>query len=373
MHQLVYLLLLSLFLSTKAYSEHFSLEEKVGQLFFGFIYGEELSPQIEEFLKETSIGNIIYYRWANGLHSPEQVRRLSSQITSFLKIPAFIAVDQEGGRVARLKEGFRAFTSNAVLGALNDSSYVELASQSVAKELKEVGINVNLAPVVDVNSNPSNPVIADRSYSPDPLVVAAMAGAFLRGHRKEGVLTVLKHFPGHGDTQKNSHRSLPVVDKTRAELEQTELRPFNALVSSADMIMTAHILLPALDPNCCATFSSKILEELLKKEWNYQGLVLSDSLVMRASSPNQRTLEEAIESVSQAAIAAFNAGCDCLLLGALEWADFKTTPADNIEMQRRVLKKFSQAVKNGQVSPAKLDQSFQKIVHRKKSIKEISL
>jgi beta-N-acetylhexosaminidase len=350
-----------------------SLEEKVGQLFFGFIYGESLDESSKAFLQRTHLGNIVYYRWANGLTSPDQVRALSDQLADAISVaPPIIAVDQEGGRVCRLMHGFTAFNTNSDLGALCDASIVYKAGATIARELKECGINMNFAPVVDVNSNPSNPVIGNRSYHSDPAVVVAMARQFMSGHKQAGVLTALKHFPGHGDTNLNSHYSLPVISKSLEQLEQTELVPFRALAGQADMIMTAHIMVPALDPNAPATFSVPILTDLLRGQWGFQGLVISDSLVMRAAAPNQASFEEAVASVSRASINAFNAGCDCLILGALEWADFTATPEQNLLLIERVITSFTEAVRAGHIDLDRVESSSNHVMSIKRIPQSVS-
>ncbi|MDP1835082.1 MAG: beta-N-acetylhexosaminidase [Chlamydiales bacterium] len=346
-----------------------SLEEKVGQLFFGFVYGESLDESSKAFLQRTCLGNVVYYRWANALTSPAQVRALSEQLTETITVaPPIIAVDQEGGRVCRLTHGFTAFNTNSVLGALEDPSIVHNAGVTIAKELADCGINMNFAPVVDVNSNPDNPVIGSRSYHSDPDVVVAMARQFMAGHKQARILTALKHFPGHGDTNLNSHHSLPVISKSLEQLEQTELLPFKALAGQVDMIMTAHILVPALDPNSPATFSAPILTGLLRGQWGYQGIVISDSLVMRAAAPNQSNFEEAVVSVSRASISAFNAGCDCLIIGALEWADFTAPPQQNLLLIERVITSFTEAVRAGHIDLDQVEVSYNRVMSLKHNI-----
>lgn len=342
-----------------------NLEEKVGQIFLGFFHGEAINASTKDFLQRTHLGNVVYYQWANGLTSPEQVAALSDQLQQMMPIRPFIAIDQEGGRVARLRSGFTHFESNLAMASFEDPSLVYLNAKQMAKELAGVGITMNLAPVVDVNSNPDNPVIGDRSYSHDPKVVSNMAKQFMTAHHELGIKTVLKHFPGHGDTDRNSHYELPTVLKSREELEQVELRPFRDLATQADAIMTAHIFVPSLDPHNPATFSPAILNGLLRQEWGFKGLIISDSLVMRAIAPAQTTFEEAVQSVAQAAIKAFNAGCDCLIVGALEWGDFPTTPEQNHELLERVMNEVVKAVREGRIAESRLNESLERIFLKK--------
>lgn len=364
-HLLFYLLLtFSLCMSVDLRAEP-SLEERVGQLFFGVVYGETLDEATCAFLERTHLGNVVYFSWANGLHSPEQVRALSGQLTTAItKITGtapLIAVDQEGGRVARLTHGFTTFASNESIGCLDDPTLAFEMGVVIGQELASVGVTMNFAPVVDVNVNPNNSVIGSRSYGADPTLVTAMAAQFIAGHRQSGVATVLKHFPGHGDTNVNSHQGLPVVDKDLASLQAIELAPFRHLMHEADALMTAHLLVPALDPLHPASTSSPILTDLLRKEWGYNGVVISDSLAMRAIAPDQSSLDQAIVSVSRAAIDAFNAGCDLLLLGALEWADFHATQRDNERLMEEVITLFCNAVRSGEISSERIEASLMRI------------
>lgn len=344
--------------------------DSVGQLFVGVVYGKSLEEEQCAFLWRSRLGNVIYFTWANALESRQQVTELSWQlqqaITEITGEPPLIMVDQEGGRVARLREGFTAFNTNEVFGQLNDPQLVYQMGRTLARELRESGITVNLAPVVDVNVCPENKVIGSRSYGGDPKGVVRMASAFLRAHRQMGVGTALKHFPGHGDTRSDSHLELPVVDKPIEVLEATELAPFRALAAEADIIMTAHIYVPALDPEVPATFSSKILTGLLRQSIGFDGVIMSDSLVMRSAAPQQATFEQAVDAVTRAAKQAFLAGCDLLLLGALDWADCPISPEQNRQMQQRVIEGFSEAVRSGEIPQHRLEESLLRIKRLKK-------
>ena len=262
--------------------------------------GEEANSDAKSLIQEVKVGGIIYYNWANRLHCSKQALFLSKELQLLSKTPLLISIDQEGGRVQRLKTS--SFPSNKEGKDRAD----EIAFQ-IGTELRNVGINMNLAPVIDVNSNPSNPVIGDRAFSSDPWEVAVCGRKALSGYKKSGVIATLKHFPGHGDTSMDSHVALPVLDKSMDELEKTELIPFRELSPIADAIMTAHILVPALDPEFPVTLSKKWLD-FLRKELGFQGVIISDSLVMDG------VLEKA-GSIDEAAILAINAGCDLLIFG----------------------------------------------------------
>lgn len=359
-----------------------TIQEKIGQLFFAFVYGEELSDEAKDTIQASKVGNIIYYAWANGLTRKSQVQNLSKEIQEFLLttvgVPAIIGVDQEGGRVSRLSGEFTFFPGVAVLAATKDLRRVSESAFLMAQEMHEVGITLDFAPVVDVNSNPNNPVIGARSFSDNPDEVIRFARAMISAFHAGNVGTTLKHFPGHGDTKVDSHVGFPVVYKTKEQLRSCELKPFYALHQETDAIMSAHICVPALDPNHAATFSSAILTDLLRKEIGFKGVVVSDSLVMKGAAPHQHTFQEAAEGVAEASIQAFLAGCDCMLLGRLEWADFpeKLDSITNKRLTEYVLAKFKEAVFSGRISEERVNESVKRILLFKQKLpakKELSL
>lgn len=334
-----------LMISCFCLARELTIEEKVGQIMMCHFNGEIANEDARFLIQDLHIGGIIYYRWANVLSSPEQVKKLSASIQEIARIPLFIAIDQEGGRVTRLKEGFTIFPAAKTF---TDPNEVKKAAFIMGQEMKNVGINLNLAPVVDVDSNPLNPVIGDRSYSNDPNKVVCLARKAIEGFHEAGLMTCIKHFPGYGDVQIDPHEGLPVVNKTIEQLEETELVPFRQL-SESDAIMVAHIMMPALDKVNCTTFSKKSLD-FLKEDIGFSGLIISDSLVMNA-------LPGSIEEI---AIKAFNAGCDILLFGGklLNGSNKELTPED----LTRVHKTLVAAIKSGVISEARLNFSIQKIL-----------
>lgn len=223
------------------------------------------------------------------------------------QLAPLIAIDEEGGRVSRLPEPIPTLPSMRRLGSLDDVGLVERAAETVAKGLLSLGFNCDFAPVLDVDSNPSNPVIGDRSFSREPHRVAHFGCAFAHGLNRGGVLACGKHFPGHGDTVQDSHVELPRVERTLAELESVELLPFReAAARGIDALMTAHVVFPALDPTCPATLSRAIVTEMLRGRWGYQGLVVSDDLEMGAIRQHH--------TLQSSAIAAVRAGCNLILI-----------------------------------------------------------
>jgi beta-N-acetylhexosaminidase len=334
-----------------------SVEQKIGQLLMTNFIGQQVNDDAKRLIDEAHVGGIIYYKDSNRLKSPEQVQNISNQLQQYSPLPLFIAIDQEGGAKNRLTEGFTVFPSQHDLRKTGKLEYVESAAYMTGQQLRAVGINFILGPVVDVNVNPNNPVIGPRSFGDNPEQVACFGKAALNGYARAGILSVLKHFPGHGDVTVDSHYDLPVVDKTRAELEKVELFPFTQLAESADGIMTCHLLIPALDPVDCATVSVPILQGLLRGEMGYDGLIVSDSLMMKGVLKQCGSLEKAAER-------AILAGCDLLIIGD----NAEECTVDHII---RVHRHLVEAVKQGRISENRLDHAVARILALKSRIKQL--
>lgn len=342
--------------------ETLTLEEKVGQLLMVHFQGEEANEDARSVIQDIGVGGIIYYNWSNKLESPEQVKKLSSGLQKLalknrLGIPLFIGIDQEGGIVARLNKGFTVFPGNRALGETGNPLLAKAAAIVIGKELKAVGINMNFAPVVDVNSNPRNPVIGIRAFGEDPTLVAAFGKQALKGFKQAQIIASLKHFPGHGDTATDSHMELPVVRKSLEELKKIELFPFAKLAASADMIMTAHLLVPALDPDNCSTLSEKTLN-VLKNEIGFKGVVITDSLVMKGVLQKYQTVDET-------AIQALNAGCDILLFGGRQLIGQQVNLELTASDIKRIHYSIVTAIKSGRVSESRLNDAVEKILQLK--------
>ncbi len=359
--QLITVLLCVTF-SCFASSKEMSLEEKVGQLLMVHFNGEEVNDDARALVQKTKVGGIIYYNWSNGLHGPEQVQALSAGLQKLAEanqnpIPLLIAADQEGGVVSRLNNGFPKFPGNKAVGETSNPTFAQDVAFAMGQELQAVGINMNLAPVVDINSNPRNPVIGARSFGAHAEVVLAFGEKALSGYRQAHIIATLKHFPGHGDTTVDSHEDLPIVHKSKEELERVELFPFVRLASFSEAIMTAHILVPAFDTENCSTLSEKTLN-YLRETIGFQGVIVSDSLVMGGVLKKCGTVDEA-------AIRALKAGCDILILGGKllvgERAGFELTVSD-IE---RIHSSIVEAVKTGRISEERVNQAVEKILNLK--------
>jgi beta-N-acetylhexosaminidase len=264
-----------------------SLAEKVGQLFMVGFTGTAVTSELSDWMARFGWGGVIIF--GRNVQSPDQLLRLTQDLQAATQTrsypPLLVAVDQEGGRVARLKAPFTGFPSAATVGWTGSEQLASEVGRALAAELYAVGINMNMAPVLDVLTNPANTVIGDRAWSSDPQRVARLGAAFIRGLHAGGVLAVAKHFPGHGDTLLDSHVARPVSARPRTQLETCELLPFReAIAAGVDAIMTAHVVYPAWDAQEPATLSPAILTGVLRQDMGYQGVIISDDLGMAAVS-----------------------------------------------------------------------------------------
>lgn len=336
--------------------QHMTLEEKVGQMIMAGFYGEEPTDEARKLIQDGHVGSIILFAYSGNIRTPMQTAELTNGLQQLAKktrlgLPLCIATDQEGGVVARLTTGATEFPGNMALGATRNRDMARQAADITAKELKAIGIHMNLAPDLDVNVNPANPVIGVRSYGEKPSLVAQLGAEQIKGLQANGVLATAKHFPGHGDTDVDSHLGLPVIHKSKQELEQVELVPFKkAIATGVDAIMTAHIHVPALDPtpNLPATLSKPILTGLLRETWGYQGLIITDSMTMGGVS-------NVFGGVPEAAVKAVEAGADIILL----------TPELTTDEQLAVHQRIVRAVREGELSEARIDQSVRRILRAK--------
>jgi beta-N-acetylhexosaminidase len=267
--------------------------------------------QEERGLIEQGVGGVILFE-RNCLY-PAQIAELiaalqETAITQGPGIPLIVAIDQEHGPVARIKQGVTPFPSAWQLGQIGDPALVRKAAGICGRELALLGITMNLAPVADLLLHPENRVIGKRSFGKDPYQVGALVAAFVQGLQTQGVAACAKHFPGHGATGIDSHQKLPTIHRSRAELEQAELIPFRqAIQAGVATVMPGHLLCPALDQKQPATFSQPIIEELLRQRLGFDGVVISDDLCMGALSR--------WGGIAERGCNAFKAGVDMLLSG----------------------------------------------------------
>lgn len=291
-----------------------------GQLAIAGFAGHSIPADIRALAREFDLGGVILF--ARNVESPEQVADLAREAQSLAKeIPLWISVDQEGGRVARLRSPFTVWPPMLTLGRSGDEELAARFARALAAELRAVGVNLDYTPVLDINTNPRNPVIGDRALGEKPEDVARLGTVVIRTLQAEGIAACGKHFPGHGDTSTDSHLELPLIEHPPDRLDAVELVPFKAAIA-ADVacIMTAHILVPSLDEQHPATLSSAIVQRLLKNELGYEGLVLSDDLEMKAISSKFSTPDAAVRSLA--------AGVDVVLLcGASQEPQFAALEA----------------------------------------------
>jgi beta-N-acetylhexosaminidase len=322
-----------------------TFREQIGQLFMVGFTGTSVSNEFASFVREYRPGGVILFK--RNLETVAQILELTNSLQRLSpETPLLISIDQEGGRVSRLPKDFTIFPPCELLGLCNSQDLAYSAAATVAKELRAVGINMNMAPVLDVNSNPDNPVIGDRAFGSAPELVAELGWATISGLQDNRVVACGKHFPGHGDTATDSHKELPVVDAALHRLHEVEFPPFqHAIRAGVASLMTAHVLYKSLDAERPATLSPAVLQGLLREQWAYDGVVLTDDLEMHAIIDHF--------GIGEAAVQAFLAGCDILLI------------CKDPERERLAAQAVEAAVKEGRISQARLDHSLRRIARLK--------
>lgn len=315
--------------------------EKIGQLFMVGFLGTSVPPDLAAFIKDYKPGGVILF--SRNLESVEQIVQLTNDLQHCSpKSPLLISIDQEGGRVSRLPKGFTIFPPCELIGRCHSGELAYAAAATIAKELKAVGINMNMAPVLDVNSNPDNPVIGDRAFGSSAETVIEMGLVTAAGLHDHKVVACGKHFPGHGDTNADSHKELPVVGASRDRLETVEFPPFRrAVAAGIATLMTAHVLYKALDDQLPATLSREVMTHLLREQMGYDGVVLTDDLEMHAIVDHY--------GPGDAAVRALLAGCDMLLI------------CKEREREIAAFEAVEKAVASGAIDTARLDQSVARI------------
>jgi beta-N-acetylhexosaminidase len=282
------------------------MRRQAGQLAIAGFAGHSIPQDLRLLAREFDLGGIILF--ARNVEAPEQVADLAREGQSLAKeLPLWVSTDQEGGRVARLKSPFTIWPPMLTLGRSGDEKLAERFARALAAELRAVGISLDYTPVLDILTNRKNPVIGDRALAERAEDVAKLGTVIIRTLQEEGIAACGKHFPGHGDTSTDSHHELPIVEHSPDRLERVELVPFRAAIAAeVASIMTAHVLIPALDEEHPATLSPRIIDGILKKELGYRGLVVTDDLDMKAISGKYGTAE--------AVVSAIGAGCDAVLM-----------------------------------------------------------
>ena len=281
-------------------------KRRAGQRLVMGIGGTGLTDEERSTIRELKPGGFILF--GRNVVEPAQVLELNRELASLLpdRFPPLLSVDQEGGRVLRIKN--TRWPSMRTVGNIGSIANTRRVAVSMGDELRAMGFNLNFAPVADVDSNPHNPVIGDRSFGRKPEAVAQHVVAFAQGLHGRGIVACVKHFPGHGDTDVDSHKALPVVDKDLHDLVNVELVPFQAAVEAGiDMVMTSHVLFPALDDDHPATMSREVLHGLLRERLGYKGVVISDDLEMKAVR-DRWTMRTVLDCASRASVDLFCIG-----------------------------------------------------------------
>jgi len=300
--------------------------------------GTVLDDATADFIRANGIRGVCLFR--GNMTDSAQLAKLTADLRDAMGPNALIAIDQEGGAVVR-STWVPAPPAAMGLGAADDTDLAYRTGAAVARAAKSLGFNWNFAPVLDLNNNPNNPVIAERSFGAEPKRAVELAMAWMAGSHAEGVACCVKHFPGHGDTHVDSHRDLPTVDKALPELDALELAPFRAAAPVAPAMMTAHIVYPAIDPDNPATMSPAILDGILRKQWNYKGIIITDGMDMHAIAGRY--------GVGNAAVRALLAGADMVMaLG---------TP----ETQNETLDAIAAALADGSLSQAAVDERLARL------------
>lgn len=322
------------------------IRRTIGQLLIGSLPGTSIPPELRSLAREFSLGGVILF--ARNIEAPEQVAELSHDLqTLATELPLWVSVDQEGGRVARLKAPFTEWPPMAVLGRSGDAGLASRFAAALAAELREVGITLDYAPVLDIHTNPKNPVIGDRALGEDADTVARLGAAIVRGLQENGVAACGKHFPGHGDTSTDSHVELPIVEHPPDRIRRVECVPFRAAIEAGvAFIMTAHVLVPSIDEEKPATLSRRIVYDLLRDELGFAGVILSDDLEMKALA--------ATYTVADAAVQAIAAGCDGVLVCRAQAED----RSRDIDVQAEVLEALVHAVEDGRIPYTRLDDAL---------------
>jgi beta-N-acetylhexosaminidase len=349
------------------------IRRQIGQLAIAGFAGESIPSDLRLLAREFDLGGIILF--ARNVVAPEQVAEIARDAQGMAReLPLWVSVDQEGGRVARLKAPFTIWPPMKTLGRSGDVELAARFARALAAELKAVGISLDYTPVLDIHTNPKNPVIGDRALAERAEDVARLGQTIITTLQDAGIAACGKHFPGHGDTSTDSHHELPLVEHPPDRIENVELIPFRAAIDAGvASIMTAHILIPAYDEERPATLSPTIVDGLLKQTLGYGGLVLSDDLEMRAIAARYGIPEATVKAVA--------AGCDAVLMcgtsqepqvAALEAVihavEDGTLPMKRVEdaltRHRRVKERFLAPVRPGPLTGSALRAALGKDEHQ---------
>jgi len=328
--------------------ESMTLEEKIGQLMIVGFEGTQLNENTRSFIEDLKVGGLVFF--GRNIETRDQVVSLVEEIKGLNQgdIPLFLAVDEEGGLVSRVPKEYKRLPDSIKIGDLDDDDLAFQYGQLLGNRVRSLGLNLDFAPVMDIHSNPNNPVIGNRAYGTTPDRVTKIGLQVAAGLRDRAVIPSIKHFPGHGDTSTDSHIELPVIGKSLQELRDFELIPFKAAVGEdIEMVMVAHILLPSIDDEFPATLSSKVIADLLRGDLGYDGVIITDDMTMGAIVNNY--------SLEEASIKFLKAGGDILLICHGE------------ENPSLVFNRIMQALEDGELSMEEIDKKVYRILELKKT------
>lgn len=328
-----------------------TLDEKIGQMVMCGIDGYTINNSTVKLIKNYHVGGIIILG-ENVKSSTQLLSLVNSLKTTNLnnKTPLFLSIDQEGGRVDRMPPEFIKLPDNKKIGKVNSSKFSYKIGQIIAEELKSFGFNMDFAPVLDINSNPKNPVIGNRSFGSNPQIVTKLGIETMKGIKSGGIISCVKHFPGHGDTSTDSHVGLPIVDHDLKRLKSFELIPFdNAVRNNVDVIMAAHILLQKIDAKYPSSMSKTIITDILRNSLKFNGVVITDDMTMGAVTKNY--------NIGDAAVTSVNAGCDIILV------------CHGYDNEVSVINSIKKAVQNGTIKEERVNESLYRILKLKSKYK----
>lgn len=332
---------------TKEQISSMSLEEKIGQMLVVGIDGYNLNSNTKNLLDKHKVGGIIVM--GENVQDSKQLLSLINEIkkeNQKNKIPLFMTIDEEGGRVTRMPKEFKKLPSNKVIGQINNPTFSYKLGSVIAEEIKAFGFNMDFAPVLDINSNPRNLVIGDRAFGAKASIVSSLGIQTMKGIQNQNIIPAVKHFPGHGDTLVDSHKGLPSVSNDLKRLKSLELIPFSeAIKNNADVVMIAHILLPKIDKDNPSSMSKIIITDILRKELKFEGVVITDDMTMGAIVKNYPIGEAAVKSVS--------AGADIVLV------------CHGYNNEIEVINTLKNAVVKGEISEERIDESVYRILKLK--------